>query len=269
MTVFGLCNRIGFVPGTRLIDGEKPMRGCWIVPFALWGVVVMSVHGLDTKGLVGLWLFDEGAGKVAKDTSGNDNDAQLDADAKWTEGKFGKALLTLPQTASTVPVSDSLNTVADAISVGGWFRIDKDSDTGLRRDSAYLLEDQAGGEQNPEGWVVGIWLDGAIALAWGQKKVPQAEWTHIAATYNGSVIALWVNGEPDTTTNAKGKVGKPGNVLNLGKFAAESYTGGLDEAFLFNRALSQAELKEVMRGFTTAAVAAQGKLATHWAMLKR
>ena len=64
------------------------------------------------------------------------------------------------------------NASIEGLSIGGWFRIDKDSDTGLRRDTAYLLEDQSATEVNPDGWAFGVWDEaGTITLAWGQKKV--------------------------------------------------------------------------------------------------
>ena len=44
------------------------------------------------KDCVGMWFFDEGSGKVAKDSSGNKNDGSLKGNAKWGKGKFGNAL---------------------------------------------------------------------------------------------------------------------------------------------------------------------------------
>ncbi|MCD6505613.1 hypothetical protein J7M22_03210 [Candidatus Poribacteria bacterium] len=47
---------------------------------------------LDPATCVGAWLFDEGSGTVAKDSSGNGNDGTIKGGAKWVDGKFGKAL---------------------------------------------------------------------------------------------------------------------------------------------------------------------------------
>jgi hypothetical protein len=225
---------------------------------------------LDLEGLVGLWLLDEGAGKIAKDGSGNGNDGTLDGNAKWDTGKVGKGVVTAPQNAITIEVSDSLNSVVNAMSLGGWFRVDTDSDTGHRRNEAYLLEDQAGGEQNPDGWVFAVWTEGAgIALAWGQLKVKQGEWTHIAGTYDGKALNLYINGELDTTTKTTGKIARPAVPLGLGKYGGETYVGGMDEIFLFSRALSQDELKELLKGFEAASpVMPQGKLAVSWGAVK-
>ena len=43
------------------------------------------------KSAVGVWLFDEGKGKVAEDISKEGNDGKV-VKAEWVKGKFGKAL---------------------------------------------------------------------------------------------------------------------------------------------------------------------------------
>jgi len=226
---------------------------------------------LDLKGLVGLWLLDDAKGGVATDSFPNGNDGALDTGAKWeTKGKFNGDLVTTAQNGINVPISDSLDTVIDAISIGGWFRIDADSDTGLRRDSAYLLEDQSTSEVNSDGWAFTIWSGGSYALVWGTIKVKKGEWTHIVGTYDGKVQSLYINGELDTTVNKTGKIDTPANPLGLGKYSSETYIGGLDELFLFNRALSQTEIKDLMKGYKSALAveSAESKLATVWGNIK-
>ncbi|MDD1474961.1 LamG domain-containing protein, partial [Dolichospermum sp. ST_sed4] len=106
--------------------------------------------------------------------------------------------------------------------------------------------------------------------AWGKIKVKQKEWTHIAGTYDGKVLSLYINGELDVTANLSGKIATPANPLGLGKYSGEPYTGGLDEIFLFNRALSQNEIKEFMKGYKSAltVVSTESKLATAWGNIK-
>ena len=57
------------------------------------GLFSVSVsYAIDPAAIVGLWLFDEGAGDVATDSSGNGNDGVLINEPEWVDGKFGKAL---------------------------------------------------------------------------------------------------------------------------------------------------------------------------------
>jgi len=226
--------------------------------------------GADLKdGLIALWLFDTAKGKVIEDSSGNKNHGELNNGAKRDVGKFGQAIVTKPQQGVDVPLSDSLNSLKEQMTIGGWFRIDEDSDTGHRRNGSYLLEDQAGGERNPDGWVFAVWTDSGIGLAWGNKKVKQEVWTHIAGTYDGKMLSLYINGELDVNVKKDGKIANPGDPLGLGKYGAETYIGGMDEVFIYDRALSAEELKELLKGFESAfSVDPSEKLATKWATLK-
>mgnify|MGYP003715766631 CR=1 FL=1 len=123
------------------------------------------------EGLIGLWLFDDGADDKIEDSSGNKNHGVLDNGAKAGQaGKFGDAVVTQPQKAVSVPITDSLNSLEKAMSLGGWFRIDEPSDTGHRRNASYLLEDQASGEQNPDGWVFAVWTDAGVLVWHGARK---------------------------------------------------------------------------------------------------
>ena len=129
------------------------MKACYYI-WAIRLAIIAIVSALGTlpvkadlrDGLVGLWLFDDGADKEIEDSSGNKNHGALDSGAKAGQaGKFGDAVVTQPEEAVTVPATKSLDSVINQISLGGWFRIDKPSDTGHRRNGAYLLEDQSGG----------------------------------------------------------------------------------------------------------------------------
>ena len=54
-------------------------------------LVVCTGVGAADEGLVAEWHFDEGAGSVLADSSGNGNDGAIYG-ATWTEGVSGSAL---------------------------------------------------------------------------------------------------------------------------------------------------------------------------------
>ena len=62
---------------------------------ALMGIFLLitlpSLAKIDPENIMGMWLFNEGKGGTAADTSGNGNDGEIHG-AKWVDGKFGKAL---------------------------------------------------------------------------------------------------------------------------------------------------------------------------------
>ena len=59
----------------------------------LFFVCLNIVQGeIDLKTATGIWLFDEGKGKIASDLSGQKGDGKLQKGSKWVKGKFGQAL---------------------------------------------------------------------------------------------------------------------------------------------------------------------------------
>ena len=70
----------------------KKSTVAWMSLIVLSAVCVgMSDAAIDSKTAEVLLLFDEGSGGVAKDASGNGNNAEVSG-AQWVDGPFGKAL---------------------------------------------------------------------------------------------------------------------------------------------------------------------------------
>ena len=74
-------------------EGEVEMR-YFTIGLIIAGCIFAQLSNaeIDPESIVGAWLFDETAGKVAEDSSGNGNDGNLVGGAKWAKGKFGNAI---------------------------------------------------------------------------------------------------------------------------------------------------------------------------------
>jgi hypothetical protein len=224
--------------------------------------------------------MDEGKGDVVKDTSGNKNDGKFAGSFDWIDGKFGKAVLAKASGSIDVKDSASILSIKDQLTVAAWFRVDTDSDTGIRKDSAYLLEDQSATEPVPNGFSFRIWTGQGLSPGfYGKTEPKQKEWYHIAGTYDGKNMEMYINGEPESKKGALtdgaaawkpqwgGQI-TPGSTLQL-KYGSESYTGGIDEIVLFNRALAGDEIKQLLNGWADAfPVHAQGKMSVTWGEIK-
>lgn len=240
-----------------------------------------TLWSLDPKdpALVGLWLCDDGKGDVLTDSSGNKNDGAIGAGFKWDKGKIDGCIVASGGGNIDVKTSDSVSSIKKAITVAGWFRVDADSDTGIRRQNAFLLEDQSSTEPVPDGWSFRLWTTAGLSPGiYSTVKINKEEWTHIAGTYDGKNMRIYFNGVEDkelrTAGNAKtngewsGDIGSPGDILQL-KYGSESYSGGMDELILFNRALSEEEIKQLAKGWKNAlSVESKGKLAVTWGSMK-
>ncbi len=231
----------------------------------------------DDPAIVGVWLFDGNA----DDSSGNSNNGEIKGDFSFEAGKFGNAVVASGGGSIDVPNSDSILSVKTGLTVAAWFRVDTDSDTGVRKNGAYLLEDQSAGEPIPNGFSFRVWTSNGISPGfYGKTELQQKKWHHVAGTYDGETIEMYVDGEPESAKGAlrdnkadwdpkwSGDVAA-GQTLQL-KFGSETYHGAIDEIVIASRALEADEIKQLMAGWDQAftPVEPQGKLATTWSRLK-
>ena len=240
----------------------------WIAVISSFCVATTSLSAEMLDDAVGIWLFDEGKGGVAADTSGNKNDGAITG-AKWAEGKFGGALEFEPPQVVTVGASDSLN-FKDQMTVATWVYMNKGvSDTAIRRNGSYLLEVQSAGERVPGGYVFGIWSGGGFTGGvWGTSVIEPEKWYHIVGLYNGNEMQLYVDGTLEGAVKQGGDVDQAGDLL-FGTFGGEKFIGRLDEVIFFDRGITEAEVAELMTGVEAVLpVSPTGLLTTTWGRLK-
>ena len=240
----------------------------WIAVISSFCVATTSLSAELLDDAVGIWLFDEGKGGVAADTSGNGNDGAITG-AKWAEGKFGGALEFEPPHVVTVGASDSLN-FKEQMTVATWVYMNKGvSDTAIRRNGSYLLEVQSAGERVPGGYVFGIWSGGGFTGGvWGTSVIEPEKWYHIVGLYNGNEMQLYVDGTLEGAVKQGGDVDQAGDLL-FGTFGGEKFIGRLDEVIFFDRGITEAEVAELMTGVEAVLpVSPTGLLTTTWGRLK-
>ena len=82
----------------------------------------------------------------------------------------------------------------------------------------------------------------------GPAAIPMNAWTHLAVTYDGTTVRLYVNGAASGTAAFTGSIPASTGVLRIGgnSIWGEWYKGSLDELRLYNRALSPAEIQADM-----------------------
>jgi Concanavalin A-like lectin/glucanases superfamily len=207
-------------------------------------------------GLIGYWTFDE-PGTTYPDRSGNGNDARLNAAATaptWLSGpRGGDVRFVQGQSWLEVAPSASLNTITSAFTMGAWIFIEQRT-AGIEHS---IVTRQIGAET-----VFGLGLAGSGAFegfvetaAPAAIVVPLMQWTHVAATYDGALLILYVSGVAVQTYSIAGPPLAPTQKsLILGArnddFAGiyEVLGGQLDEVVVYDRALSAAEVAAVAAG---------------------
>lgn len=240
-------------------------------------VAAISPGSVDVNSIVGIWLFDEGGGNTAKDSSGHGHDGKVPGGVKWVKGKVGDGVEFPGNTGDYISVKhdDSLNlekwTITVWVKLGkkDWQLIIQKNVNGSKNVNNYSLYTEPAGRVNFNFFTDG----GALNLLKGTTPVTDESWHHIAVTYDGSVMKLYVDGDPDGETQTSAKPIHNTDPLVIGgddRGAGVQVNGDLDEIGLFNLALSENDIKEIMeRGLAQiAAVAPAGKLATVWGEVK-
>jgi hypothetical protein len=83
---------------------------------------------------------------------------------------------------------------------------------------------------------------------------------------------MWLNGVDDGHFDASGTIASTNNTVDFGKRVEDDNTyffiGDLDEVAVFNVALDEAGIIEIMKELSSSAVLASGKLSTTWGKMK-
>jgi hydrogenase maturation factor HypE len=79
----------------------------------------------------------------------------------------------------------------------------------------------------------------------GSTALPLNTWSHLAGTYDGATLRLYVNGVLAASQPYTGSIITSSGALRLGGNAVwgEYFTGRIDEVRIYNRALSQSEIQ--------------------------
>jgi hypothetical protein len=237
--------------------------------------ILSSYAEIDQGTIVGAWLFDEGQGNAAKDSSGNGRDGEIQGAAKWVNGQFGKALefngqdawVEVPEigTFDEVTITVWVNVTGRVgqwrvlINNNGWKAGDVHHQLHTNNRVEFSIHSNPGGN------------DTFGNLLFDNSRLD--EWHHLATVYSSgeSKISFYVDGELDNE-QAWG-----GNQAVLGPARIGSWDGGgrewqglMDDFIIFSVALGNDDIQSLMEkglaGMTS--VELSGKLTTRWGSLK-
>lgn len=233
------------------------------------------LYAFDTKGLVLYLKFDEGSGKTAKDSSGNNNNGSLEGQVEWVNGQIGKAIRVLDNApGNMVVVKDNASLdITDQITIGTWVMIETMPDSHcslVTKEDTYMIHTSnwsgKGIEQELLLWPFDAWQTKAST------PIQLNEWRHVLGTYDGKEIKMYVDGKLMGQRAYASKIATTANNVVIGRDSraccnTRRSTQSFDEVVIFNRAVSDQEVKEIMVGGGKA-VDPNGHLATLWGYVK-
>ncbi|HXT27825.1 MAG TPA: LamG-like jellyroll fold domain-containing protein, partial [Vicinamibacterales bacterium] len=204
-------------------------------------------------GLVAAYGFNEGAGTIAADASGN-NLAGTVSGAAWSSaGKFGGAL-TFDGATSWVTVNNStLLQLTTGMTVEAWVQTSTPTDWRcviLKERSAGLSYALYAGDTpgHPASFIRRPADSGDID-ATGPSALQSGVWVHVAATYDGATLRTFINGVQVAATAAAGSIQTSTMPLRIGgnSIWGEYFKGTIDEVRIYNRALPATEIQSDMK----------------------
>lgn len=232
--------------------------------------VGISYAEIDPETAVGIWLFDEGSGDVAEDSSGNGNDGTLEGGPQWVDGMFNKAL-EFDGSDDYVGTEKQLLDSLDEFTIVLWA---KPGDIVASRVGLVGQNDAVEfGFINPN--QIQLWTPtlGGVNAAFSQ---PKNEWYHIAGV-GGSPSAVYIDGEvaAEGGTNAPESSAFNVNIGGGGVYDGSGnwFTGVIDDVAIFNIALTADDIKTIMndglgKAVGITAVSPAGRLTTTWGRIK-
>ena len=246
--------------------------GALVAIFVLFTLTAPLYAGLDDKSLVLYLSFDEGKGAKVADGSIHGHDGEFVQNPKWVDGQFGKAL-EFDGTKGEhviVPINDTLQ-LREQFSVAFWVKRGK----AQIRDWNYMVT--AGtlkwatifqnGSSKTFFWSTsgGTWAQKAVS-----NEVQPEDWVHMAVTHDTkSKVVIYNDGKeagggpkPPVVDEIDGSV-----MVGARHPGQEFFTGTIDEVFLFNRIITEAEISDIMNGDFLPVEPAE-KLATTWGSIK-
>jgi len=211
------------------------------------GVTVNNPTG--SAGLVASYAFEEASGTTTADQTGLGHTGTISGATRSTLGKFGRAL-SFDGASDWVTIADAndldLTTkmtleawVFPATTNNVWRAVIAKE---LSGDLAYAMM-----ARSSSGRPYGLISNGGEQLAQGTSALPANTWSHMATTYDGSAVRLYVNGALVATKPAIGSIVTTNLPLHIGGDALnEWFSGRLDDVRVYNRTLTQAEIQTDM-----------------------
>ena len=211
-------------------------------------VVLLPSTTSAAVGLVAEYSFNEGVGTTVSDASGNSNHGIVSGASWSTLGKYGGAL-SFDGVNDWVTINDSASLdLTNGMTLEAWVQ-----PTTFANWKSVILKERPGdfvyafytNANRPSVWIQTSSSTGSE----GASQLPLNSWSHLAATYDGSALRLYVNGVQVSSQAATGNIIASADPLRIGGnsiWSSEFFNGLIDEVRIYNRALTQAEIQTDM-----------------------
>ena len=202
------------------VSGENPTTlSISIVPNpALKGenpVTFSGFYPIDQY-TAGYWSFEEGEGRLARDGGTNANDGELKNEPKWVNDTYGNALEFDGVNDYIEIDDDSSLDLVNGITIEAWINMDS-----LTGDYQVVVAKWYGGTQS---YVLEFISNqrkfqlkmGNVGQCVSANEISLDTWHHVAGTYDGTEITIYLDGEEDNSCSRTGSINTGDSQLTIG-----------------------------------------------------
>ena len=195
---------------------------------------------------VAAYSFDEGEGETIEDLSGNEHTLAIE-EGEWTDkGRYGGAIdFDEVESCLSTPSTTDLQ-LTEEFTLEAWVK----PELNVSGDPVIVKEAEEGSSFalglgfQEEGAAEAFIGEGAEETSVAsEEEVPRNVWTHLAVTYDGAKLRLYVNGDLAGTQEVEDPPTAGSGPLRVGCDEDNGeFAGRIDEARVYNRALDAGEV---------------------------
>ncbi|UCD50156.1 MAG: carbohydrate binding domain-containing protein, partial [Phycisphaerales bacterium] len=227
----------------------------------IWSFTTVPDVAITDADLVGWWTLDEGEGSTAVDWSGHDGHGTLIGGPQWVDGFQGTAL-EFSGSEQYVDCGDEAGAGVTAdFTLAAWAQMTP-GNAGQYMGIAGKLRNVGGyngfGLVRHSSNVFRLWVSdgdtgGINGVASSDVTYTDADWHHITGVREGRSNILYVDGVRQTASNETDFVPSP-DFFHIGRQYSHMddryFEGKIDDVRVYDKALTDAQIAELMRGDT-------------------
>ena len=258
----GAANAVTFTPAAGFVGNAaftytvSDTRGASATGNVTVSVTSTTPPPAEVPGLVLALNFDELSGTSVLDRSGLANNGTMNAGVTRVAGRSAAAgsALSFDGASGMVSIPDAASLdLTTGVTIEAWVRsaggpadwrslIMKERGTVTNPGLSYSLYANDPSRANRPGGF--FFLQGVDQVVSGTSTLPLNTWTHVAVTYGGGFMRLYVNGVQVRQVAQAGNLTPSNNPLRIGgnSLWGEFFAGQVDDVRIYNRALTAGEI---------------------------
>lgn len=221
---------------------------------------INALYDIPSAGLIAAWHFNENTGTSALDSIAGHNG--VISGASWVAGIRGSALQFDGVDNHVLVSKAGFNPVGGSISFSFWFRLNAVGDNGtfIYQNVKYIVSIDAQGRPGFALYTP-VWKSLNSGYT---NRVLDTDWHHVAMTYDGSMMKLYLDGLLRTYTTNTGNLQASAGDVYIGKQSSiNPFKGTIDEMLVYDRALTDSEVLQIF-GSTPAPGTGSDNLVSYW-----